>query len=222
MSLNKFLFDAIVFAPPLLTAVILHEIAHGWAAEKLGDPTARDQHRITLNPLVHIDPFMTIILPVTLILAGSPFVFGGAKPVPVNPLNFRNPRRGMAYVAIAGPIMNFLLVAICLAIHQGLISSGLAQAHRGVVVNLLLIWMRHSVLINLVLGLFNLLPVPPLDGGRIAVGFLPLSFARFWARLEPYGLWIVILLMMSGVVRTILEPVLEFVAEHVLHVPVGP
>src|SRR5689334_20436405 len=105
-----FLFNTLLFAPPLLLAVIAHEVAHGWVAEKLGDPTARRMGRITFNPIVHIDLWMTIILPGLLILAGSPILFGGAKPVPINPTHFKNPRRGMAYVAMAGPLTNFCLV----------------------------------------------------------------------------------------------------------------
>ena len=202
---------ALYFAPPLLAAVILHEVAHGWIAEKLGDKTARQMGRITLNPLVHIDPLMTIIVPALLISAGSPFIFGGAKPVPVNPLNFENPRRGMAYVAIAGPITNFLIMGVCWLIFHEL-TLHVPTTQPNFTLMLIEVWLQQSIFINLVLGLFNLLPIPPLDGGRIAVGFLPLSIARQWARLERYGLFIVIALMMTGKVADVIGPVIDYVA----------
>ncbi|MCB0323468.1 MAG: site-2 protease family protein [Bdellovibrionales bacterium] len=210
------LIKLIAAAPPLLVAVILHEIAHGWAAEKLGDPTARSLGRITVNPLRHADPFLTLLLPGMLILAGSPVIFGGAKPVPVNPLYFKNPRRDMAYVALAGPVTNFVLAAICYILLQSLTNSIVAFFVPPLILGLLALWLVHGVLINLVLGLFNLLPVPPLDGGRIAVGFLPIRAARAWARLEPFGLLIVIALLFSGVIEATLGPIVEHTAKHLL------
>ncbi len=211
-----FLQTFLLIAPPLLLAVILHEVAHGYTAEKLGDPTARNLGRIKLNPLVHIDPFMTVILPGLLILSGSPIVFGGAKPVPVDPRFFRNPRRGMAYVAMAGPITNFILAVIFYALMLLLAkaSSGLLLLP-GWASFTLVYWVVQSIVINLVLGLFNLLPVPPLDGGRIAVGFLPLSMARQVAKLERYGLLIVIGLLYFGVVDRYLGPVINFVTQQI-------
>lgn len=202
------LYKALIFVPPLFFAVILHEVAHGWAAEKLGDPTARLKGRITLNPIVHIDLFTTIILPALLIFSGSPIVFGMAKPVPVNPLNLRNPRRDMAYVALAGPITNFILALVFSGVFFLMKDAGagvLTTYAGGVAV----LWTIHSVLINLVLGIFNLLPVPPLDGGRIAVGFLPLSLATPLARLERYGILIVVALLYFGIVDQVLGPVME-------------
>jgi Zn-dependent protease len=202
--------------PPLLIAVILHEIAHGYVAERLGDPTARRLGRITLNPLKHIDPFMTIILPGMLILSGSPIIFGGAKPVPVNPMHFNNPRRDMAYVALAGPVTNFILAAL---FYLGYLLFSFALPvflAPPIVLAIFGLWLIYGVLINLVLGLFNLLPVPPLDGGRIAVGFLPVPIARLWARLEPFGLVIVILLLFSGLFDAVLSPVIEIAAKHLL------
>ena len=212
----NFLQSLLLTAPPLLLAVILHEVAHGYTAEKLGDPTARTLGRIKLNPLVHIDPFMTVILPGLLILSGSPIVFGGAKPVPVDPRFFRNPRRGMAYVAMAGPIVNFILAAIFYALMLLLASSSSALMLLPTWASFTLVyWVLHSIIINLVLGLFNLLPVPPLDGGRIAVGFLPLSMARQVAKLERYGLLIVIALLYFGVVDRYLGPVIRFVTKQI-------
>lgn len=198
------------FVPPLLIAVILHEIAHGWVAYKLGDPTAKQLGRITLNPIKHIDPMMTIILPGILLLSGSPFLFGGAKPVPVNPYNFKHPRRGMAYVAMAGPITNFILAALTLLFGK------LVLSFFPFIFNLLptgallvfLLWIAQGFLINVILGLFNLLPIPPLDGGRIAVGFLPLELARKIAGLEKWGLIIVMGLLFSGVLDKVLNPLI--------------
>lgn len=193
--------------PPLLFSVILHEIAHGRVAEHFGDLTARRLGRITLNPIKHIDPVMTVIFPGLLIFFNSPIIFGGAKPVPVNPLNFRNPRRDMAYVALAGPATNLVLAILCyLGLNLFAFLDSLLP-----VPQIFYLWLAFGVLINMVLAVFNLLPVPPLDGGRIAVGFLPLSLAKSWARLEPFGLLIVMVLLFSGVLDKVLGPVLEFI-----------
>lgn len=201
-----------LFAPPLLVAVILHEIAHAWVAEKLGDPTARKLGRITLNPLRHIDPVMTILLPGLLILSGSPVVFGGAKPVPVNPFHFRNPRQGMAIVAIAGPVTNFLLAGISLILFQSIGKVPLSEFPLPTDVTLLFgRWLLHSILINLILAIFNLIPIPPLDGGRILVGFLPLPMARKIAKLERWGLLLVFFVLYSGIFQHVLGPIVETV-----------
>ena len=199
----------LIFVPPLLVAIILHEVAHGVAAEKLGDPTARRLGRITLNPVKHIDPFMTIILPALLIISGSPVIFGGAKPVPVNPMNFKNPRRGMAYVALAGPVSNMIIAALS---YGALILFSTALPSTAVVGSLTLVialWLMHGILINLVLAVFNLIPVPPLDGGRIAVGFLPMNAARAWAKLEPFGILIVFALLYFRVLDFLILPVIK-------------
>ena len=197
----------LVKAPPLLLAVIFHEIAHGLAAERLGDPTARESGRISLNPIKHIDPFMTILLPGILIFSGSPVVFGGAKPVPINPMNFRDPRRGMMWTAFAGPVTNFLLAGICylvlVLLRPFFEGSGLVPA-------LVASWLIYGVFINVILGVFNLIPIPPLDGGRVAVGLLPLAFARRWARLERFGLILLVLLLAAGAFDFVFEPVIRF------------
>ena len=203
------LFKAIIMLPPLLVAVILHEIAHGWVAEKCGDPTARQLGRITLNPIKHIDPVMTIILPAILLISGSPVIFGGAKPVPINPGALNNPRRDMILVAAAGPSINFILALCCYLIIKSPVGAVVATLPLGAD-TLLLLWLVHSILINIVLGVFNLIPVPPLDGGRIAVGVLPLDLARPLARLEPYGILIVFFLLYIGVLDSVLGPVVSF------------
>jgi Zn-dependent protease len=178
---------------PAIIAITLHEAAHGYAAWALGDDTAKRMGRLSLNPLVHIDRVGTILLPGFLLISQLltighvSFMFGWAKPVPVNPSGFRSPRRGMALVAAAGPLMNFFLAWLAaLALHARGMLPGPA-AH------IALEFIALFILSNLVLGLFNLLPIPPLDGGRIMVGILPLPAARLWARLERVGLAIVIL-----------------------------
>lgn len=191
--------------PPFLFAVMLHEIAHGWAAERLGDPTARAQGRITLNPLKHVDPMMTIIVPLTLIIMGSPIVFGGAKPVPINPMYFQNPRKGMVIVAAAGPIANLLIAILC-----GAISIGMnAITPHNSATAILTMFLSACITINVVLAVFNLIPVPPLDGGRIAVGLLPKRLAYKISQLEPYGFIIIIALLYFGILDAILEPVVQ-------------
>ncbi len=204
-----------VVLPLLVMAVVLHEVAHGYVAYRLGDPTARQLGRLSLNPLVHVDLWLTVIIPLGLILAGSPVIFGGAKPVPVNPLFFQNPRRGMVWVAIAGPLTNFALAAIFLGALMGvnlLIGESSSLAFLWVIASFVL---GFGVLINVVLAVFNLFPVPPLDGGRIAVGLLPLRLARPLARLEPYGILIVILLLFAGVFERFLGPVLNFIGQYI-------
>ncbi len=195
--------------PPLLAAVIPHEVAHGWVAEKFGDRTAREAGRITLNPISHIDPWLTVALPLLLKLSGSPVIFGGAKPVPVNPMRLRNPRRDMIWVALAGPVTNFILAGCC---YLFLYCFGLLSIPEKFPVYLLvlpLLWLKYSVVVNLVLGLFNLFPIPPLDGGRILVGILPLPAARALSRIEPFGILIVFFLLYAGVINAILGPILE-------------
>ncbi len=180
-------------AIPVIVAITLHEAAHGYAAWALGDDTAKAAGRLSLNPLRHVDRFGTLILPGLLILGQVltigrvAFMFGWAKPVPVSAWRFRHPRQGMALVAAAGPAMNFLLAWLtALTMHgvervPGGVGATLTQAS------------ELFILANLVLGLFNLLPIPPLDGGRIAVGVLPAGLARMWAGLERAGIVIVVL-----------------------------
>jgi len=209
------LFKILTTVPPLIVAVVLHEVAHGWIAEKLGDPTARRLGRITLNPIKHVDPMFTVVVPGILIAANSPFIFGGAKPVPVNPLYFKNPRRGMAYVALAGPVLNFLLAMLCYLLMVFVLPLIAYLLPVPFLVLLLNWWCAYGILINLVLGLFNLLPIPPLDGGRIVVGVLPIKLAKQWAKVEPFGLLIVIALLFSGLLEFVLAPVLKFLTSYI-------
>jgi Zn-dependent protease len=189
---------------PAILAITLHEAAHGYMALALGDDTARRAGRLSLNPLRHVDRVGTILLPGFLLIFQLltihrvVFMFGWAKPVPVSAWKFRDPRRGMAVVAIAGPAMNFFLawVAALLLPTPAIADAGGSYLDAAIAEHPLLgVFLFYFMLTNLVLGLFNLLPIPPLDGGRIAVGVLPLGLARRWAGLERYGILLVLLVV---------------------------
>ncbi len=195
---------------PLLFAVILHEIAHGWVAEKLGDPTARLMGRITLNPISHIDMVGTIILPGILLLTHSPYLFGWAKPVPVNFGNLRGGRKDMALVALSGPLTNFCLAVLSSIVFH--LTLGATAGTEGIVSKILVpvhLMAFTSVEFNLVLMAINLLPVLPLDGGRIVAGLAPLEIALAMQRMERYGMLIVLLLIGTGIWSYILRPVIN-------------
>jgi Zn-dependent protease len=184
----------IVAAPVAIIAITFHEAAHGYVAHLFGDPTAYQQGRVSFNPLRHIDPFGTVLLPLLIFytsytMAGTGWIFGWAKPVPVNPSRLRSPRRDMVLVAAAGPGINLALALISAALLSVL---GGFTAEPEFLRKLL----TFSIFFNVLIGVFNLIPIPPLDGGRIAVGLLPGSLAFPLARLEPYGMWIVIGLLL--------------------------
>ena len=180
------LVEALAIIIPLIFAIVFHEVAHGLMARALGDPTAQERRRLSLNPLRHVDPFGTIILPGMLHLAGMP-VFGWAKPVPVNYNRLRHPKRDMAFVGAAGPVTNFVF-AIVTALVLGLILRGQGAATAGPVMAFVLMCLINFITVNVSLGLFNLLPLPPFDGSRILRGVLPWPAARWLDRIEPYGI----------------------------------
>ncbi len=180
----------------LLFSAIVHEVSHGLVAEKLGDSTARDAGRITLNPIPHIDPFGSLLLPLLLLAAHSPVIFGAAKPVPVNFNNLRNPKRDMALVSLAGPASNFLL-AILFVIPIKL----------GITNDISYPVLVTGIVINLVLGVFNLIPIPPLDGSKIVASFLPTSWVYKLFSIERWGFVLVLVFLYTGLLSYILIPV---------------
>jgi len=193
----------IIWAVPVLFGIIIHEISHGWVANHFGDPTARVAGRLSLNPLRHIDPIGTVILP-AILLTFSNFVFGWAKPVPVTWSNLSHPRRDMALVAFAGPFANVIMLLFWLVLAKLIItiSGGIP-----VMDSLMLNMCRVGILINIILFVLNMLPVLPLDGGRIFSAILPPGMASSYAKLEPYGLIILLLLLVSGILWNLIGPV---------------
>ena len=186
--------DILVYIVILLFSVIIHEVMHGVAAEWFGDDTARREGRITLNPIPHIDPFASILLPaIMLISSGGTFALGAAKPVPVDFNNMRRPRLGMAVVSLAGPLSN-LAIAILLA---------LPVTFRVIEINELL---AKAIFLNVVLAVFNLLPIPPLDGSKIIASFLPTNIMNTLLRFEQYGFLIILVLLFTGILNTLLTP----------------
>lgn len=203
----------IISALPVLIAIVFHELSHGLVANKLGDPTAKMMGRLTLNPIAHIDPFGTILMPLMLLIfTNGQFVFGYAKPVPINPMNFRNPRRDMAISAAAGPVTNILLAIVSLIILKFIfvpLSLVLPESVSAPVMTPLIMIVQASVVMNVVLASFNMIPIPPLDGGRVLTGLLPYKQAASFSKIEPFGFIIVLVLIATGIANIFVVPMVN-------------
>lgn len=204
-----------IWAIPVLAAIVFHEVAHGWVAYYFGDPTAARLGRLTFNPIAHIDLFGTIILPLLLIVVRSPFLFGYAKPVPVNFYNLNRPKRDMIWVALAGPMTNILLALGSVLFLKLLLSfeffpNSSYSSYLIAILTPLALMAKNSVVINVVLAVFNAFPIPPLDGGRVLVGLLPEPYSSTLARVEPYGFLIILLLLMSHAMDAFMGPAVYF------------
>ncbi|NOZ70104.1 MAG: site-2 protease family protein [Deferribacteres bacterium] len=211
---TSILREIVISAFPILIAVTFHEVSHGLVANRLGDPTAKLMGRLTLNPIAHIDLVGTIIMPVLLLVfTNGQFVFGYAKPVPINPANFRDPKRDMAISAAAGPLTNIGLAFLSMLILKFFVLP-LAAVFQGsaakAVVTPLALMLLQSIKWNVVLAVFNMIPIPPLDGGRVLVGLLPHRQAVSYSKIERYGLLIVILLIVTDIADIFIYPVMSW------------
>ena len=202
------LHDFLILAPVLLFSMVAHEVAHGWAALWQGDPTARQAGRLTWNPIPHIDPFLTILLPLVLAVSGGP-IFGGARPVPVDPRNYRHLRRGDIIVSLAGIATNLLLAVLCTALVVPLGLLGREAPGAGSTLAVLQAMMLMGLQVNLLLAVFNLLPIPPLDGSHVLKHLLPPPLALMYVRAGRYGMLILFALLAFGtpVLRAWMRPV---------------
>lgn len=200
--MNDMIQTFAVYALPIVFAITLHEAAHAYAAKYFGDTTAFSQGRMSLNPVRHIDPVGTLLIPIVLFFVGSPFLFGYAKPVPVEFGNLRNPKRDMAWVAAAGPLANLVMALFWMTMAIGLQAYGSQE-------EFFMRMAQAGILTNLVIFAFNLFPVPPLDGGRIVTSFLPHRLAYKYSQMEPYGFVIVLALMFLQLLHYWMRPVMQ-------------
>lgn len=213
-NLSNFILELSIWAVPTIFSIVTHEVMHGEVARHLGDDTAQRAGRLTLNPISHVDPFGTVILPALLLYFHLP-VFGWAKPVPVDFRRLRNGRAGMVMVAAAGPLTNIVLAIASAVLARELPQFVDPQAWRSVVIPLIYM-LRASVIINVVLAIFNLIPLLPLDGGRVLAGLLPLPMAIKFARLEPYGILILFVLLYSDFFERFINPIINTVTRMLL------
>ncbi len=211
-SVQENIAQFFLLALPVLAAIVFHEVSHGWVANRFGDPTAARMGRLTLNPIPHIDLFGTILLPIILYISSAPFLFGYAKPVPVNFLNLNHPKRDMIWVALAGPLTNILLAMASVLLLKLLLAFAATDAGESPwfgYLRPLALMAQYSVVINIALAVFNVIPIPPLDGGRILVGLLPEPYASALARVEPFGILIVMVLLMTNVLDVFTRPTMR-------------
>ena len=215
MDFTSIVQKLIIAAIPILVAITFHEVAHGFVANKLGDPTAKMMGRLTLNPIAHIDPIGTIIVPVMLfILSNGAFIFGTAKPVPVNFYNLKRPRRDTALVSAAGPATNIMIAFISILLYiliQVIFPPSSSSTFNQKIMTPLVMMIQYSISFNIFIAAFNLFPVPPLDGGRIATSLLPTKYAYHFSKLEPYGILIVLGLWFTGIAHYIIVPIQTFI-----------
>ena len=215
---QNLIMNILMWIVPLSLAIILHEVAHGWVAYKLGDPTAKNLGRLTLNPISHVDPIGTIVVPGLLLISGASFLFGWAKPVPVMFHRLKNPRKDMVWVALAGPAANLVMMLFWAILMKILIAS---MAHDSSSFQFLVGVAQKGVLINIVLMVFNLLPMLPLDGGRVVHGLLPQELGDKFAVTERYGMFIVVGLLATGLVSKIISPPILYLLQLVYKYIVG-
>ncbi|MDD3044218.1 MAG: site-2 protease family protein [Candidatus Delongbacteria bacterium] len=215
--------NIIIMIIVLLFSVVFHEVSHGWVAFKLGDDTAHKMGRLTLNPIPHIDPYMTVLLPLMLgFMTGWRVMFGGAKPVPVNPYNFKNPKKGMAITAAAGPVSNLILITASVILFRILVTLGFVEKYDVQMrfftneMNFVDAFFVYAVLINTVLMVFNLIPIPPLDGSKIIMGFLSYEQAAKYESFSRYGMYVLIGLLFLGsimnysIIGALINPFINF------------
>lgn len=205
-------FSFVILFVALISAVIIHEVAHGFVADRLGDPTARLMGRLTLNPLPHIDPIGSILVPLLLLISQTGFMIGWAKPVPFDTYNLRNPRRDAALISLAGPGANLLLAALASILLRGSIAFGIIEGGIGIVLEAMFL---SVIVTNVQLAIFNLVPIAPLDGFKIVGGFLSESAAREWYTLERYGVIFLILMTFPlfggpAPITTVMRPIMNF------------
>lgn len=212
MNIEHIVQTISVIIVPLIFAVTVHEAAHGWVANKLGDPTAKQLGRLTFNPIPHIDPVMTILVPIAMFVT-SGFLFGGAKPVPVNTRNFKHPRRDMAIVAVAGPLSNLLMAILWALIFKMALTMSVQWEQMALPI---LLTAKYGILINLILMVLNLLPLPPLDGSRVLAWLSPSSIAQKLDQVERYGIFILIGLLFFGLWEKVIQPLIGFSSNIIL------
>lgn len=204
MEIETIIYKIAVWALPVLFAITLHEVAHGYVADKLGDSTSRMLGRLTLNPVKHIDPIGTVLVPLVMMLLPGGFIFGWAKPIPVNTRNLKNPRKDMALVAVAGPLANLAMAlgwGFFILLSNLSPNPGIQQGLQEMAV--------AGVLINILLMVLNLIPLPPLDGGRVLSGFVPRNIANMLDKIEPYGFFIILALFLTGIFSTVFGPIIQ-------------